>query len=140
MISSLQLADQSVFPCHRINRIQEKIIHAEEPQLLRLVIVSSLISEKRMKKGIEEGFERSTHGHTEALKDRIDRFTEAFGDRLSKKERLDLFYEPGKGVTVLKNGKPMTTLKGHDFKEALWGIWLGERPVQKDLKTKLLGG
>ncbi len=120
------------------SRDAEKIIRADEPQLMRLVIVSSLISKKRMKKGIEEGFEKSTHGHTEALKERIGRFTEAFGDHLGKKDRLDLFYEPGKGVTVLKNGKPMVTLKGHDFKEALWGIWLGKEPVQKDLKEKLL--
>ena len=115
------------------------IIEADEPQLLRLVIVSSLISKKRMEKGIREGFERSTHGHTEKMKDRIDRFTEAFGKVLGKEDRIDLFYQPGKGVTVLKNGKPMTTLEGKDFKEALWGIWLGDNPVQKSLKKDLLG-
>ena len=116
-----------------------RIVEANEPQLLRLVIVSSLISKKKMEKGIREGFERSTRGRTEGLKDRIDRFTEAFGKSLGKGDRIDLFYRPGEGVTVLKNGKPMTTLEGKDFKEALWGIWLGDDPVQKSLKRNLLG-
>ena len=117
-----------------------RIVEADEPQLLRLVIVSSLISKKKMEKGIREGFQRSTRGRTEGLQERIDRFTEAFGETLEKGDRIDLFYRPGVGVTVYKNGRPVTTLEGKDFKEALWGIWLGEEPVQKSLKNDLLGG
>jgi hypothetical protein len=30
-------------------------------------------------------------------------------------------------------------IDGLDFKRALFGIWLGDKPVQKELKDKMLG-
>jgi hypothetical protein len=48
-------------------------------------------------------------------------------------------YVPGKGVNVLKNGKYQDTIGDLAFKQALFGIWLAETPVDDDLKSELLG-
>ncbi len=38
-----------------------------------------------------------------------------------------------------KNGVKKGTIEGHDFKKALFGIWLGDNPADSGLKTGLLG-
>lgn len=48
-------------------------------------------------------------------------------------------YVPGKGVNVLKNGKYQDTIGDLVFKQALFGIWLADTPVDDDLKAELLG-
>ena len=52
-----------------------------------------------------------------------------------------LDWQPGAGTVVSvdgkSRGKPIT---GEDFYRALLRIWVGERPVQDDLKKALLGG
>jgi hypothetical protein len=47
----------------------------------------------------------------------------------------------GATTQVLVDGKPAGPgIAGEDFYEALLRIWLGEKPVQEDLKKALLGG
>ena len=50
-----------------------------------------------------------------------------------------LVYDPSTGVTVHKNGAAQGTIQGVAFKKALFGIWLGNNPVDAGLKTKLVG-
>jgi hypothetical protein len=38
-----------------------------------------------------------------------------------------------------KNGKMLGTIEGLEFKKALFGIWLGNNPADKDLKAGMLG-
>jgi hypothetical protein len=40
---------------------------------------------------------------------------------------------------VSKNGTTLGTIENKEFSAALFGIWLGDKPVQQDLKDKLLG-
>ncbi|WP_456323287.1 chalcone isomerase family protein [Hydrogenimonas sp.] len=115
------------------------IIKEEQPQLVKVVIVSSFISDKAMREGIEKGFEKSTSGQMGSLGKRIDNFIAAFASGIQKGDEYDLFYSPGTGVSVVKNGHILTTIPGRDFKEALFGIWLGELPAQQSLKKALLG-
>jgi len=52
---------------------------------------------------------------------------------------LDWIPDSGTQVTVAgkSSGKP---IEGEDFYRGLLRIWLGEKPVQDDLKKALLGG
>ena len=52
---------------------------------------------------------------------------------------FELVYESAVGVKVSKNGKLLDTIDGQDFKTALFGIWLGADPVDKNLKAGMLG-
>ncbi|MBP9059887.1 MAG: chalcone isomerase family protein [Rhodoferax sp.] len=47
---------------------------------------------------------------------------------------------PEKGTHISINGKMVgNVIPGEDFHKAMLKIWLGEKPVQKDLKDSLLG-
>jgi hypothetical protein len=55
--------------------------------------------------------------------------------------RITLDWLPGKGTQVTVDGKPAgAAIPGEDFYRALLRIWLGDNPVQADLKKALLGG
>jgi len=55
--------------------------------------------------------------------------------------RITLDWLPGKGTQLTAEGKPAgAPIAGEDFYRALLRIWLGDRPVQDDLKKALLGG
>lgn len=117
----------------------QSIIDADEPMAIRLSIVSGFISSKKMKQAMNDGFELSTGGNTAALKEKIDTFATGFSDEIEKKDLFDIVYIPGTGVQVLKDGNEQVVVEGLPFKKALFAIWLGEKPVQKSLKTGLMG-
>ena len=50
-----------------------------------------------------------------------------------------MIYVPEKGVLIYKNNKDMGIMPGLDFKQALFGIWLCNKPADKDLKKGMLG-
>ena len=50
------------------------------------------------------------------------------------------FYVPGEGTRISFNNEEIKTVPGLDFKQVLFGIWIGKKPVQADLKQKLLKG
>lgn len=113
---------------------------ADEPIGIRLQITSGMVSSDNMSEAIADGFKKSTGGNTAPLQKKIDSFVAAFKqDAIVEGNIFEMFYVPGKGVETYKNGKLLTTIEGHDFKKALFGIWLGNDPVDSDLKKGLLG-
>jgi len=112
---------------------------ADEPMAIRLNIVSGLISSKKMKSALWDGFGKATKGDLEPIKSEIELFASAFADEIVKKDMFDLVYLPGSGVEVLKNGQSKVVVPGLAFKEALFRIWLSEDPIQASLKKAMLG-
>jgi len=54
--------------------------------------------------------------------------------------RITLDWVPATGTQVTVDGKPAgAPIAGEDFYRALLKIWLGDKPVQADLKKALLG-
>jgi hypothetical protein len=117
----------------------ERIIARDAPMAIRLVIVSKLITKERMRRYIQEGFEKATGGHMESLAPRIEHAMAAFHDDVRKGDVFDFIYSPGQGVQIHKNERPIATMTGLDFKQALFAIWLGKNPVQESLREALLG-
>ena len=57
-----------------------------------------------------------------------------------KNDIFDLVYVKDEGVIkAFKNGKALGTIKGRDFKYALFKIWLGEEPASEGIKNGMLG-
>lgn len=58
---------------------------------------------------------------------------------VSPNDTIYLDYLPAVGTKVTINGKERGVVAGADINRALLKIWLGENPVQKDLKNDMLG-
>lgn len=114
------------------------IIANDEVMSIRISIVSGLISSKKMSKAMTDGFNKSTAGNTKPIEAEIAAFQGGFSDEISKQDVFDLVYQPEKGVEVIKNGVSKVVVAGLPFKQALFGIWLSEDPIQKSLKKGLL--
>jgi len=52
----------------------------------------------------------------------------------------ELINMPGSGVHIVRNGERVEVIRSAAFKEALFGIWLSNTPVQANLRVQLLGG
>ena len=118
----------------------EEILNAEKPMAIRLHIVSKLITSAKMVDAVTEGFEKSTNGNMAPIQDEIDSILGFFQEDIKKNDVFDLVYLPGKGVVAYKNGNERGTVKGKEFKKALFGIWLSNRPADDGLKNALLEG
>jgi len=115
------------------------IVMGKENMTIELNITSRLITSGKLKQALEEGFSTVEAEKMEQIKDKLEIFTRIFQD--GEVERGDIFtfnYIDGK-IETYKNGEHLLTTEGQDFKEALFGIWLGDRAIDKDLKTEMLG-
>ncbi len=116
------------------------IMDADEPMAIKLRIVTGLITNDRMQKSIEEGFQKSTHGNTGPIREKIDALIGVYDEEINDEDIFEFVYVPGQGLIVYKNGVYRATIKcGLPFKRALFGIWISDRPVQTSFKHGMLG-
>lgn len=116
------------------------IVSADEPMAIRLYVTSKLLNAKRMKKALSDGFNNSTGGNLEPVQDGVDTMMGLLSGELKKGDEVTMTYIPGTG-TVVSNGDSSadTTIEGLPFKQALFGIWLSDKPAQASLKDDMLG-
>lgn len=115
------------------------IVEGNENMTIELNIISKLITSAKLKEALEEGFSTVEPKKMELIKERLKIFTSIFEDGKVKSGDIFTFnYIAGK-VETYKNGKHILTTEGQDFKEALFGIWLGERAIDEKLKAEMLG-
>ena len=96
-----------------------------------------------MEKALAEGI-RANHSEAEVkvLEPRIKELTAIIAEvgQAKKGMAFALDWQPQAGTVMLVNGaargKPIA---GDDFYRALLKIWIGDKPVQDDLKKALLG-
>lgn len=115
-----------------------ELAKADKPMAVKMHIVSSKITRDKMVEAINEGFEKSTGGNTAPIQGKIKQLLDAFTG-IAVDDVFDLIYVPGKGVSLYKNGKLATTVTGLEFKQALFGIWLGPDAVDDNLRQGMLG-
>ncbi len=115
------------------------IIAANEAMAVRIKITSRFVSQQKMVDALNDGFQAATGGNTESLKSEIQSFRGMFADPIKMKDVFILAYIPDKGVIVYKNNKKKGTVAGLEFKKALFGIWLGDKTIDKGLKKGMLG-
>ncbi len=105
---------------------------------IRIKITSGWVSQNNLVESLEDGFTNSTGGNTREMRKEIDQFRACFQEDISKGDVFDMLYLPGKGVVVSKNGKYKGTVVGAKFKQALFGIWLSDKPADTALKQALI--
>ncbi|PID42055.1 MAG: chalcone isomerase [Proteobacteria bacterium] len=119
---------------------QKAIINADEPQAIKLHMVSGLITSEKMVKATTEGFNNATGGNVAPIQDDVDAFMDVFKSKeIKENDDFDLIYIPGTGVEIYKNGEKQDTLGDLAFKKAMFGIWLSDKPAQEELKESMLG-
>ncbi|WP_298768779.1 chalcone isomerase family protein [uncultured Shewanella sp.] len=106
--------------------------------VLKLNIISSMITAEKMQKAVKEGFDTATNGNTAPINAEIAQFTAVFSGKIAEGDQFTFDTSPTSGVIASKNGTKKVTIKNDDFRKALLNIWLGDDPVQSSLKSDLL--
>ena len=117
----------------------KEIVNAKDPIAIRLDVISSMVTSKKMVDALDEGLIKSTNNNIAPIKDKVAKFKSYFKDEIKVGDKFILVYVPEKGVVFYKNGVIKGVIEGYDFKKALFGIWLGDNPVDAPLKDDLLG-
>jgi len=121
-----------------INMDASPIVSNDEATVIRLTIISRLLTSDKMVKAIQKGFEVSTHGNTASIQTGIDIIGDlVFSNEIEKNDVFQFAYHPNSGTVVSKNGQQLASIKGYAFKKALWGVWFGQEPIDKKLKARL---
>ncbi|MEG1025546.1 chalcone isomerase family protein [Flavobacterium plurextorum] len=116
------------------------IIDSDTEMAIRIEITSSMVSSNKLTKAMNTGFEKSAGSNLEQLRPRIEQFKTYLSDAITEKDVFILFYNPlDQTVNVYKNEVLKGKVQGFDFKKALFGIWLSDKPVDETLKKHLLG-
>ena len=74
---------------------------------------------------------------TTADKARVDAFLGYFGDTKSGQEYL-IRWMPGRGLLTTVAGQEKPAIDDKNFAAAVFGIWLGDKPIQDDIKRALV--
>jgi hypothetical protein len=74
----------------------------------------------------------------ERLRPRIDYHNSLYVD-VQPGDRYALTYLPGVGTELALNGRAMGIIEGADFAAAIFSLWLGENPYDRQFKNALLG-
>ncbi|WP_456313999.1 chalcone isomerase family protein [Pseudomonas shirazensis] len=116
------------------------IIDSDTEMAIRIEITSSMVSSNKLTKAMNAGFEKSAGSNLEELRPRIEQFKALLSDVITEKDVFILAYNPlDQTINVIKNDVLKGQVPGVDFKKALFGIWLSDKPVDDTLKKHLLG-
>ena len=117
----------------------QTIINDQSAKQVHMHFVYDEISQEKMTSGWNEGFKNVlSTAELEKLKPQIALFNNAFGKTVAG-DVIIVAYTPEKGSEVRINGETRATIPGFEFHQALMKIWLGEDPVDSDLKRGMLG-
>lgn len=117
----------------------QAIMNADEPQAMAVHITSSAITRARFRDTIQEGLQQSAGDDYPRYAHLLDELWENDSLEVNKGDVFHYYYIPGEGTRFLHNGALLEVIPGVDFKRVLFGIYLGENPVQASLKKALLG-
>jgi len=116
------------------------IIDSDTEMAIRIEITSSMVSSSKLTKAMNAGFEKSASSNLNQLRTRIEEFKTFLSDMITEKDVFVLAYNPlDQTINVYKNEVLKGKIPGFDFKKALFGIWLSDKPVDETLKKHLLG-
>jgi hypothetical protein len=115
-----------------------QIISLDEPKQLVMHFLYKEIDNAKLTEAWREGFANNSPSKLAALQERLDRFARLW-PTVKSGDRAVMTYLPGVGTKVEVQGKELGVIPGKDFAEALFAVWLGDKPPNPELKTGLLG-
>ncbi len=121
------------------NSDADTIIQSDDSMAIRLHIISAKITSEKMTKATRKGFSKATGGKVESISEEIEIFLAAFSDKINVGDIFEFVNVSRQGVSVSKNGSEKAVISSAAFKQALFGIWLSDKPVKAKLKAEMLG-
>lgn len=117
----------------------KEIVDADSPMLIKLEILSSLVSKKKLVEAFKDGIDESNEiSDVNRLNKKIELFLQFIKGDIVKGDVFDIAYSPNTGLKLLKAGKELGKIEGLDFKKLVFNIWLSKTSVDDDLKNKLV--
>lgn len=124
----------------QLSQNAKEIINDNSEMSIRIEITSALVSSGKLTRAMHAGFEKSAGENLEALKPKMELLKSYLADEIKRGDIYELTYNPAdSSVWVVKNGELKGKVPGFDFKKVFFGIWLGDKPVDEELKNSLLG-
>lgn len=116
----------------------KEVVAADAHKRMVMHFLHDKVEKAKLVEAWNEGFKNNTPAEqVAALQQRIDQFNAMFTDA-KKGDVVLLDYIPGTGTRVTIAGAEKGVIPGKDFNDAMLLIWLGDKPVTKDLRAKLL--
>ena len=114
------------------------IASSDSPRHLELHFVRD-VAKHKIVDAYRESFNKMAGDQKKEMKPKIEKL---LGWMVAAKDGKSQIYTyiPGEGLTVKVHGQTKGTIKGADFAEAFFKIWLGPSPPNAGLKRGLLGG
>jgi hypothetical protein len=114
---------------------------AKGPRRIQLNMLRSAPSEEIIKAIVDTMADNNTPAELAAVKTQTDQLVSLIRPfkEVKKGDIITLDFVDG-GTLLGRNGKASGRIPGEAFNRALTKIWLGDQPVQADLKQALLGG
>lgn len=116
----------------------QAIINADTAKRMVLQFVYPEIPRERLIASFDEDFGRMIGAG--ALQASVEQLKSWMPARVVAGDQLAFDYVPGKGTSLLYNGKNLGTIPGAPFMKLIYTIYLGANPPTEALKRGLLGG
>ncbi len=117
----------------------DTVIAMPGPKQINMVFIYKEVERKKLLATLDEGFKNN---HTEEqlaiLAEPLDQL-KSFFKTVKKGDEVLLRYTDALGTEVLFNNELQGVIKGFDFQQAMFRVWLGEKPADKTLKKGMLG-
>jgi hypothetical protein len=109
--------------------LAHELCWADFPKEIHLHLVRD-VSASQMQEAIREALQH-------ADKTRVDTFVSYFSD-IKTGEEYVLRWAPGGTLETIAKGTPKPPIADKNFAAAVFGIWLGDDPIQDDIKRDLM--
>ncbi len=116
-----------------------EIADADENMILTIKLLSNKVTSEKFQELIRNGLEKATDGNSYKFEDETRKFLEFLNVTFNKYDVYKIIHSRLSGLTIYKNKYKLGTIGDLEFKKALFRIWLGDNPVNDDLKMNLLG-
>ena len=114
---------------------------AKGPRRIQMTLMRNLSADQLVDALVDGLKDNNSEAELAAVKAQQEQMVAAmkgFGD-VKEKDVVAIDYVEG-ATRILLNGQVKATIPGDAFNAALTRVWLGDKPVQSDLKKALLGG
>jgi len=114
------------------------LVAADAPRLVRLHMLRELDRESVLK-AFREGIEKNSRATAAAALAKLAQVEKAIPAELKPGQVVTVAYQPGAGTALGIEGGASASVEGKDFADAILRVWLGDDPVDADLKAGMLG-